>query len=63
MLHMRVKLKKKTSKVSVEFINPPHFPPQIVTRMHSSRMRTVRCSGRLLGGVYPWGRLPKGVSA
>ena len=27
------------------------------TRMHSSRMRTVRCSGRLLGG----GCLPRGM--
>ena len=44
------------------------------TRMHSSRMRTVRCSGRrgdvclgagvcLGGGCLPWGCLPRGVSA
>ena len=32
------------------------------TRMHSSRMRTVRCSDRL-GGGQPGGCLPRGVSA
>ena len=32
--------------------------------MHSSRMRTVHCSSRLLGGpVCPWGCLPRGVFA
>ena len=32
------------------------------TRMYSSRMRTVHCSDRLIGGVASWGRwLPKGV--
>ena len=36
------------------------------TRIHSSRMRTVRCSGRLVGGsaraaVLPGGCLPEGV--
>ena len=32
------------------------------TRIHSSRMRTVRCSGRLGkgGGVYPWGVSARG---
>ena len=33
------------------------------TRVHSSRMRTVRCSGHLSGDVYPGGCLPGGVSA
>ena len=39
------------------------------TRIHSSRMRTVRCSGRLVGrgsaqgGGSAWGCLPRGVSA
>ena len=32
------------------------------TRMHSSRMRTVRCSGHL-GGGCPGGCLPGGMSA
>ena len=36
----------------------------IQTRMHSSRMRTVRCSGRFIGGVclgnvFPGGYLPR----
>ena len=31
-----------------------------ITRMHSSRMRTVRCSGRLLGGVCLGGVCPRG---
>ena len=31
--------------------------------MHSSRIRIVRCSSRLLGGVFPGGCLPGGVSA
>ena len=37
----------------------------MITRMHSSRMRTVRCSGHLLrGGVSAWGVVcPRGVSA
>ena len=30
------------------------------TRMHSSRMRTVRCSGRMGEGVYARGCLPRG---
>ena len=35
------------------------------TRMHSSRMCTVHCSGHLLGGrsVWPGGVCPGGVSA
>ena len=45
------------------------------TRMHTSRMRTIRCSGRHLGGglsvrevstqggVSAWGGLPRKVSA
>ena len=33
----------------------------LITRMYSSRMRTVRCSGHLLGGVLPRGCLPRGV--
>ena len=37
-----------------------------ITKMHSSRMHTIRCSGRLLdgrvGGVCPGGCLPRGVS-
>ena len=32
------------------------------TRMHSSRMRTVRCSSRLLWGVCPGGVSAQGVS-
>ena len=42
--------------------HPPSITELILlinTRMHSSRMRTVRSSGRLLGGVCPGG----GVSA
>ena len=32
-----------------------------ITRMHSSRMRTVRCSDRLAGGgISPWGVSSKG---
>ena len=31
------------------------------TRMHSSRMRTVRCSGHRGRGVCPWGCLLRGV--
>ena len=32
----------------------------VKTRMHSSRMRTVRCSSRLLGGVCPGGLSAQG---
>ena len=35
----------------------------IQTRMHSSRMRTVRCSGRFIGGVCLGNVFPGGVSA
>ena len=35
----------------------PMDPISLKTRMHSSRMRTVRCSGRL-GGCLPGGCLP-----
>ena len=50
---------------SKKFVYNEHI---FTTRMHSSRMRTVRCSGRLLKcicpGVSAWGRsLPGGVSA
>ena len=31
----------------------------MITRIHSSKMRTVRCSGRLGGGVSAW----EGMSA
>ena len=38
--------------------------PQIITRMHSSRMRTVHCSGHLGGGGLPrWVSAWGGVSA
>ena len=45
--------------------SPKHRCPEWMhfygTRMHSSRMRTVRCSSRLLGGGLPsWGCLPQG---
>ena len=46
----------------------PKLRLRAVTRMHSSRMRTICCSGHLIGGVCPggvsaWGCLPNGVSA
>ena len=48
---MKTFLTQKTRKIQ---------PFDITTRMHSSRMRTVRCSGRLGGGrCLPKGGLPE----
>ena len=36
------------------------FQDEVITRMHSSRMRSVRYSGHLGGGVLARGGLPRG---
>ena len=64
----------ETPFLLLKVFNSEHFFPtgassaksKMLTRMHSSRLRTVRCSGRLWGGVSAregclGGCLPRGV--
>ena len=46
----------------IHYLMSFHTPYYLLTRMHSSRMRTVHCSGRLGGGrCLPGGCLPGGA--
>ena len=64
-LNIKIKIKGvKTLHLNQPFSLDVPLENRLITRMHSSRMRTVRSSGHLSGGVCSGGcLLPGGVSA